>query len=120
MSIDVIVPEKNKKAYERAHFAPAVHHDGLVYCSGIIGRGDTPEAEFRQAWQEVGELLGEVGLGYEDIGQVMSLSLQAVKSLLWRARDNVRIRLSVRETPNQPSTSFRSAVHGASHRHAVP
>ncbi len=30
------------------------------------------------------------GLGYEDIGQVMSLSLQAVKSLLWRARDNVR------------------------------
>ena len=30
------------------------------------------------------------GLGYEEIGEVMSLSLQAVKSLLWRARDNVR------------------------------
>jgi len=33
------------------------------------------------------------GLGYEEIGQVMDLSLQAVKSLLWRARDNVRQRL---------------------------
>ncbi len=30
------------------------------------------------------------GLGYEAIGQIMGLSLQAVKSLLWRARDNVR------------------------------
>lgn len=30
------------------------------------------------------------GMGYEEIGQVMGLSLQAVKSLLWRARDNVR------------------------------
>lgn len=30
------------------------------------------------------------GLGYEEIGQVMDLSLQAVKSLLWRARENLR------------------------------
>jgi RNA polymerase sigma-70 factor (ECF subfamily) len=33
------------------------------------------------------------GLAYEDIAQVMELSLSAVKSLLWRARDNVRRRL---------------------------
>ena len=33
------------------------------------------------------------GLGYEEIGQVMDLSLQAVKSLLWRARENVRRKL---------------------------
>jgi RNA polymerase sigma-70 factor, ECF subfamily len=30
------------------------------------------------------------GLGYEDIGQVMGLSVQAVKSLLWRAREKLR------------------------------
>jgi RNA polymerase sigma-70 factor (ECF subfamily) len=30
------------------------------------------------------------GLGYDDIAQVMGLSVQAVKSLLWRARENVR------------------------------
>jgi RNA polymerase sigma-70 factor (ECF subfamily) len=34
------------------------------------------------------------GLAYEEIAEVMSLSLQAVKSLLWRARDNVRQRLA--------------------------
>lgn len=33
------------------------------------------------------------GLGYEEIGQVMDLSMQAVKSLLWRARENVRRKL---------------------------
>lgn len=33
------------------------------------------------------------GLGYEEIGQVMELSLQAVKSLLWRARENLRKQL---------------------------
>ncbi|MCB9898081.1 MAG: sigma-70 family RNA polymerase sigma factor [Planctomycetes bacterium] len=33
------------------------------------------------------------GLGYEEIGAVMDLSLQAVKSLLWRARENLRRRL---------------------------
>jgi RNA polymerase sigma-70 factor, ECF subfamily len=30
------------------------------------------------------------GLGYEDIAEVMDLSVQAVKSLLWRARENLR------------------------------
>lgn len=30
------------------------------------------------------------GLSYEDVGQVMDLSVPAVKSLLWRARENVR------------------------------
>jgi len=30
------------------------------------------------------------GLSYEEVGQVMDLSVPAVKSLLWRARENVR------------------------------
>ena len=33
------------------------------------------------------------GLGYEQIGEILGLSLPAVKSLLWRARDGVRQRL---------------------------
>lgn len=33
------------------------------------------------------------GLGYQDISTVMGLSLPAVKSLLWRARENLRERL---------------------------
>ena len=34
------------------------------------------------------------GLGYQEIGQVMGLSLPAVKSLLWRAREGLRQRLA--------------------------
>ena len=36
------------------------------------------------------------GLAYEDIATVMDSSLQAVKSLLWRARENLRVALAGR------------------------
>ncbi len=67
MGIDVIVPESSRKTYENWHFAPAVRHDDLIYCSGVIGQGDSAEEEFRNAWQSLGEVLKEAGVGYEDI-----------------------------------------------------
>ena len=68
MPIDVIVPEENQKSYASMHFAPAVHHDGLVFCSGCVGSADgSAEDEFRDAWQQVGRVLAEAGCGYEDI-----------------------------------------------------
>jgi enamine deaminase RidA (YjgF/YER057c/UK114 family) len=67
MGIDVIVPESARKTYENWHYAPAVRHDDLIFCSGVVGRGDTPEDEFRNAWESIGEVLAEAGVGYEDI-----------------------------------------------------
>ena len=67
MPIDVIVPEASKKVYESWHFAPAVRHGDLVFCSGVVGRGETPEDEFRNAWESLGAVLAEAGVGYEDI-----------------------------------------------------
>ena len=68
MSIDVIVPDENRKTYEKLHFAPAVHHDGLVFCSGAVGNPDgSAEDEFRQAWQQIGKTLEAAGCGYDDI-----------------------------------------------------
>ena len=67
MPIDVIVPESARKTYESWHFAPAVRHGDLILCSGIVGRGDTVEEEFRNAWQSVGETLAAAGVGYADI-----------------------------------------------------
>ena len=67
MSIDVIVPAASKEIYESWHFAPAVRHGDLVYCSGVVGSGDTPEDEFRNAWESLGPVLAEAGVGYEDI-----------------------------------------------------
>ena len=67
MPIDVIVPEADRKTYESWHFAPAVRHGDLVYCSGVVGRGESAEEEFRNAWQSLGAVLKEAGVGYEDI-----------------------------------------------------
>jgi enamine deaminase RidA (YjgF/YER057c/UK114 family) len=67
MPIDIIVPDSAQGVYDNFHFAPAVQHGDLVLCSGQLGRGDTPEEEFRTAWQAVGETLAAAGVGYEDI-----------------------------------------------------
>ena len=67
MAIDVIVPASARKTYDSWHFAPAVRHDDLIFCSGVVGRGDSAEEEFRNAWQSLGETLGAAGVGYEDI-----------------------------------------------------
>jgi enamine deaminase RidA (YjgF/YER057c/UK114 family) len=67
MPIDVIVPESARKTYENWHFAPAVRHDDLIFFSGVVGRGESAEDEFRNAWQALGEILTEAGVGYEDI-----------------------------------------------------
>lgn len=67
MPIDVVVPESQRRTYENWHFAPAVVHGDIVMCSGVVGRGDSAEDEFRNAWQSLGEVLQEAGVGYEDI-----------------------------------------------------
>ena len=67
MSIDVIVPDSARKTYESWHFAPAVRHGDLIFCSGFVGRGETAEDEFRDAWRSLGDTLAEAGVGYEDI-----------------------------------------------------
>ncbi len=69
----VIVPEAGRAAYDRFHFAQAVRHGGLLLCSGQIGVGadgrvpEAPEAEFRNAWQAVGRVLAEAGIGFEQV-----------------------------------------------------
>ncbi len=67
MPIDVIVPDSARKTYDSWHFAPAVRHDDLIFFSGVVGRGDSAEDEFRSAWASLGETLAEAGVGYEDI-----------------------------------------------------
>ena len=67
MTIDVIIPADQQKVYDNWHFAPAVRQDGFIFCSGVIGNGDTAEDEFRDAWQSIGRTLEEAGAGYSDI-----------------------------------------------------
>ena len=67
MGIDVIVPESSQETYNNWHFAAAVRHGDLIFCSGVVGSGDSVEDEFRNAWQSLDEVLQEAGVGYADI-----------------------------------------------------
>ena len=89
MSIDVVVPEKDRKVYESWHFAPAVRHGDLVFVSGVIGRGDSPEEEFRNAWESVGAVLAEAGCGYDDIvdSTLYIVDLQKNAAAMAKAKD---------------------------------
>ena len=69
---ELILPESMQKTYANFHFAPAQRHNGVLYCSGQIGSGDTAEEEFRSAWQLVGQILQEAGLDYANIVEFTS------------------------------------------------
>lgn len=89
MSIDVIVPASAKKTYDNWHFAPAVRSENLVFFSGVIGNGDTAEAEFRNAWESLSITLKEAGLGFEDIidTTLYIVGLQAHAATMAKVKD---------------------------------
>lgn len=64
---DLILPESMKKSYANFHFAPGRRHNGILYCSGQIGSGDSALEEFRNAWQLIGQVLHEADLDYSNI-----------------------------------------------------
>jgi enamine deaminase RidA (YjgF/YER057c/UK114 family) len=86
---DVILPESMQRGYDNFHFAPAIRHEGIVHCSGQIGSGDTPEEEFRSAWQLVGKILSEAGLEYSNIIEFTSyhVGLQAHMGAFMQVKD---------------------------------
>jgi enamine deaminase RidA (YjgF/YER057c/UK114 family) len=67
MTRETVIPEGMRKSYDLGHFAPAVKIDGTIYVSGVIGRGDTAETEFRNAWETVAMVLAEASAGLADI-----------------------------------------------------
>ena len=67
MGIDVIVPEASQKTYQSMQFAPAVRSGDFIFLSGCVGRGDSAEDEFRNAWEEIQRILSEAGASMKDI-----------------------------------------------------
>ena len=57
MPVGGIVPDSMQNTYQKLHFAPAVGENGPTCVSGVSGRGDTAESEFRDARTKVGEVL---------------------------------------------------------------
>ena len=97
MSIDTVVPESGKSAYEHFHFSQAVKSGSLLVCSGQIGTNpdhsvpESAEDEFRKAWQSVEEVLKEAGLGFEDIIEYTSYHVNLGKNMkaFMKVRDEV-------------------------------
>lgn len=67
MTIETIIPDAMRKSYDLGHYAPAVKVNGFIFVSGVIGKGDSAEEEFRSAWETVGMVLGEAGAHFADI-----------------------------------------------------
>ena len=72
MTREVVNPESRRRTAESFHFSAAARAGNLLICSGQIGAGpdgvpDEAEEEFRNAWNQIGEVLKEAGLGFEDI-----------------------------------------------------
>lgn len=67
MTIEAVVPEAMRKSYDLGHFAPAVKANGFIFVSGVIGKDESAEQEFRHAWETVGMVLAEAGAGFADI-----------------------------------------------------
>lgn len=89
MTINVIVPDAMRKAYDAFHYAPAVREAGLIFCSGVIGQGDSAEVEFRDAWEKIGVVLSEAGAVYGDIVDttVYMIDLAANAAAMAKVRD---------------------------------
>ena len=72
MSREVINPDSHQRTADAFHFSAAVRAGELVICSGVIGAAgnrvpETAEEEFRNAWTQIGVVLGEAKLTHENI-----------------------------------------------------
>lgn len=71
-----IIPSWMQPMHDTYHFAPAVIDGDHLRCSGMIGlRPDLTVSEnlteqFTQAFENLRDLLGEVGLGFADVTEM--------------------------------------------------
>ncbi len=93
--INNIVTSTGSYYYDRLHFSEAAIHNGVMYCSGVIGsneKGKIPDSitdEFRNAWATIGKLLAHAGAGYGDILEYTTyhVGLQAHMAEFMSVRD---------------------------------
>jgi enamine deaminase RidA (YjgF/YER057c/UK114 family) len=73
-----VIPAWMKPLYDAYHFAPAVIDGDLLRCSGMIGLrpdlslSDDPSEQFTQAFENLGGLLGEAGLTFAHVTEIVS------------------------------------------------
>ncbi|SFV25070.1 RidA family protein [Micrococcus terreus] len=73
-----VLPESMIEDYQEFHFSPGFEAGGLLFISGQIGVDasggvpDQPAEQARCAFERIGTILAEAGLGFEDIASITS------------------------------------------------
>lgn len=95
----LIVPPGLEVLVERVHYAPGVLVDDTLYVSGQVGRQvgpdgqlrviDDKEAQFEQAFANVGKVLEAARMGFDDVVELETwlLDFPADLPLLMRVKD---------------------------------
>lgn len=84
---EVIVTPQMRPFYEALHFAPAVKQGDHLYCSGMLGLGPDgtaikdPEAQFKQLFESLKDLLKLAGCGFDDILDITSYHVNIGKHM---------------------------------------
>jgi enamine deaminase RidA (YjgF/YER057c/UK114 family) len=69
----LIVPEGMENIHDTYHYAPGILVGDTLYISGQVGRDETlqvvegAEAQFAQAFENVGKVLRAAGAGFDDV-----------------------------------------------------
>jgi enamine deaminase RidA (YjgF/YER057c/UK114 family) len=69
----IVIPPGMENIYERYHYAPGVIVGGILYVSGQVGRDTNlqviadPEAQFAQAFENVGSVLAAAGTSFDRV-----------------------------------------------------
>ena len=87
MPREIVNTESFGRIADRMHFAQGVRANGFLFCSGVIGFDKatgrahaSAEDEFRSAFESIGELLGEAGVGFDEIVEMTTYHVAAASA----------------------------------------
>lgn len=86
-----VVPEDSRQTYEQFHFAPAYRVGDTLFVSGVIGRGESLDEEFANAFASLATVLETAGFSLADVVDMTSFHVNMSETLgaFMKARDAV-------------------------------
>lgn len=83
----LIIPKGLEAVYERFHYAPGILVGNTLYISGQVGRDadlniiEDPEAQYHQAFRNVGLVLEAAGASFSDVVELETWFLDSMADL---------------------------------------
>jgi enamine deaminase RidA (YjgF/YER057c/UK114 family) len=81
---DLIQRPERRSSYERLHYADGFKAGGLVLFSGVVGvsrdQSNEPKAQFERAFENVGKVLAQAGLTWDDVLEMTTYVVELKKN----------------------------------------